>query len=321
MRNIFIVNPAAGQCVGDENFVKKIEDACMNVGCTYDVYVTKGILDGRDYVRRVCTKSCDGSNLRFFACGGDGTLNEVINGAYGFENVEIGCIPIGTGNDFVRNFGNVNMFNSINAQLNGTSDYIDLIKYTTCISNCKMIGYAVNMFNIGFDCNVVDAAARLKKKPFLSGSLAYLMGVLTILVEKKGADLKIVSDGEVLYDGKLLLSSVANGCFCGGGIKGSPFADLRDGFFDVSIIRDISRKKFLSLFKRYSKGTHLQVEGINRYIDYSKKRSLSIIARNKPMRLCIDGEIIDSEWVDFESIQGAIKFIIPTNHSCEKINN
>ncbi len=69
-------------------------------------------------------------------------------------------------------------------------------------------------------------AATLKTYPLLSGSLAYLMAILAILVKKKGANLKVEVDGEVKHDGPLLLTAVANGCFCGGGVKSSPMASI-----------------------------------------------------------------------------------------------
>ena len=75
------------------------------------------------------------------------------------------------------------------------------------------------MFNIGFDCNVVDLTAKLKTYPLLAGSMAYLMAVLCILIRKKGADLRVELDGEVYEDGPVLLTALANGSFCGGGVK------------------------------------------------------------------------------------------------------
>ena len=78
------------------------------------------------------------------------------------------------------------------------------------------------MFNIGFDCNVADMTAKMKKKPLISGSMAYLFSIFAILIKKKGANLKIELDDIVKYEGPLLLTSLANGCFCGGGIKSNP---------------------------------------------------------------------------------------------------
>lgn len=73
------------------------------------------------------------------------------------------------------------------------------------------------MFNIGFDCNVVDLAGRLKQYPLLTGSVAYMAAVVGILVKKKGADLKIQLDDQLVHQGPLLLTALANGSYCGGG--------------------------------------------------------------------------------------------------------
>ncbi len=84
------------------------------------------------------------------------------------------------------------------------------------------------MFNIGFDCNVADMTANMKKKPFISGSLAYLLSIFVMLIKKKGAKLLIELDGEKKYCGPLL-TSLANGSYCGGGIKSNPLVSIKDG--------------------------------------------------------------------------------------------
>lgn len=92
------------------------------------------------------------------------------------------------------------------------------------------------------------------------------MAVLCILIKKKGADLRVELDGEVYEDGPVLLTALANGSFCGGGVKSAPTARLDDGLMDVNIIYNVSRREFLSKFPAYSKGTHMQIPGIEKII-------------------------------------------------------
>ena len=124
------------------------------------------------------------------------------------------------------------------------------------------------MFNIGFDCNVVDLTARLKTYPLLKGSIAYLAAVAGILIKKKGANLKIEIDGETVHEGPLLLTAIANGSFCGGGVKSSPKASLNDGLIDANIIYNVTRREFIRKFPAYSKGTHFQLPDIDKILYY-----------------------------------------------------
>ncbi|MGC8140677.1 hypothetical protein ACP3W2_24770, partial [Salmonella enterica] len=86
----------------------------------------------------------------------------------------------------------------------------------------------------------------LKQKPFISGSLAYIAAVFSTLVKKDGQSLRITADDELFYDGDLLLATLGNGGFCGGGIRSCPFAILDDGEMELMAIRDMSRVSFVS---------------------------------------------------------------------------
>ena len=102
MKSFFIINPAAGKEAGKQEFIKKAEDIGQKLKMNVSVYTTKEKGDGFRFVREVCS-TFRGEELRFFACGGDGTMNEVINALDGTEKVSFGVVPLGTGNDFVRN--------------------------------------------------------------------------------------------------------------------------------------------------------------------------------------------------------------------------
>ena len=103
MRTVFVVNPKSGKQEGRSEFIKKIRETSEKTGIVCEVYVTKGVMDAERYVKEYI-KERQGEKIRFISCGGDGTLNEVVNGAYRSSNVSVGVIPMGTGNDFVRIF-------------------------------------------------------------------------------------------------------------------------------------------------------------------------------------------------------------------------
>ena len=117
-----------------------------------------------------------------------------------------------------------------------------------------------------------------------------------------------------MRDGNILLCSVANGCFCGGGIKGVPKSILDDGLMDVSVVRGgITRTTFVKLFPKYQKGTHLEDPLLVRkkICDYRKEKTLTITSNDESLRLCVDGEISSQKRVEFAVLQDAFRFIVP----------
>ena len=169
------------------------------LGVEAGIYVTKSRGDAENFARLAASEAENaGEEIHIIACGGDGTLNEVLNGVMGFDYAAVGVMPTGTGNDFVRNFPDAGDFMSINAQLKGKVERCDAIRYSGFIDGREQTRYCANMFNIGFDCNVVDLTATLKEYPLLKGSFAYLAAVMGILIKKKGANLKVEIDGEVV---------------------------------------------------------------------------------------------------------------------------
>lgn len=313
MKHLFIVNPVAGKGIGHELLVGRIFEAAAALNMDVQVYVTKEIYESYYYVKNYLEKLPKGSDLRIYSCGGDGTLNEIVNAMHGFRdthNIYVGCVPTGTGNDFVRNF-KYKDFTNIEDQIRGETSKVDLIRFKYNDGAKNIIRYCVNMFNIGFECDVVYRTNTLKKYPLLKGSLAYLAGIMVALIRKKGTKLDLEFDDGTRYNGKLLSTSIGNGSYCGGGIKGAPRARIDDGLMDVTMVEDIHRRTFISLFPRYSKGTHLEIPGIDEILTYKQCKSLRVLPLGEILRLCIDGEVCESGDIDFFVEPLALNFIIP----------
>ncbi|MDO4618560.1 MAG: diacylglycerol kinase family protein [Clostridia bacterium] len=299
MKTVFIVNPKAGHGKHTKRILDKINSDCKDS----EIYLTTGEKDAVRFVREYLINNGEG---RFIACGGDGTLSEVVNGTYGFENAEVGVIPIGSGNDFVRNFSeNCDFFNT-GLQEKAVPEKVDLIEYKSTHE-----GVAVNMCNIGFDCNTADLANKLKSKTILGGAFSYVVAILVTLIKKTATDLVIETEDGVIYDGRLLLTSIANGSYCGGGIKSNPLAELNDGLININIVKDLSRLKFISLLPSYMKGTFLKKKGIEKYVTSIQCKKLKITPKSGKMRLGVDGEIHDCETVMIEAKKAAMNFIVP----------
>lgn len=302
MKTVFVINPMAGKGGNTEKLIKEINIASKKLSAQAECYITKAPKDATNFVAQYPGHE----DIRFIACGGDGTFGEVLNGVMQRENSAAGIMPFGTGNDFCRNFENCD-FSDIEGLLCGNTIKCDVIKY----KSETHYGYCANMFNIGFDCNVADKTSQLKQKPFLKGSLAYFLSIFIMLVKKKGAALRIELDGEAIHEGPLLLTSIANGSFCGGGIKSNPLANVSDGLMNINIVKNISRLNFLSKLPFYMKGTHIHLKNIQSIIASYDAGKAIITPLDKDMRLCADGEIFTVGKTEFEIMKDAFDFIIP----------
>ncbi len=317
MKTVFVVNPKAGH----GKYLKKLLDEIGSLKIDSEIYLTKAPKDATRFVKEYLKEN---GKARFIACGGDGTLSEVVNGMADFKDAEVGVIPIGSGNDFVRSFGKDTDFLNALLQAESETEKVDLIKYSLTNNETTKDGYCVNMANIGFDCNVADLTNRIKEKTFLGGSLSYFVAIFIMLVKKKGADLKIETEDGVIYDGKLLLTSLANGKYCGGGIMSNPLASLTDGLINMNIIKNISRLRFIYLLPHYMKGTVLNLNRIERFITSPKYKSILVTPNNGKIRVGVDGEVSDAEKIEFSVISGGINFVIPKKKTIikggEKVN-
>lgn len=300
MKNYFIINPAAGSGKKTKALKERIETVCREKGAEFEIYLTKKKGDATEYVKAMSRRASE--HLRFFACGGDGTISEVATGVVEFDHAAVGIVPAGTGNDFLRCFESPDNFWDIEAQLDGEEEKIDIV-------NCGG-RYLLNMFNTGFDCEVAAKASSLKKIPGVSSSLAYILGVVVKLVQKPGTKFSVSLDGGEFEQKDLMLATVSNGRFCGGGFKSSPRARLADGILDVCFIKDISRRKFVSIVSKYRSGEYLDMEKLQSILEYHRAKSVKI-KFDQPHNICIDGEIIKTDSVSMNVIPKKLGILIP----------
>lgn len=308
MKHVFIINPAAGKGKAGKFFLPAIIEIAKKMNIDYEIHRTINVGDAERFIKSRCeSRKNINETIRFYGCGGDGTLNEVANGAFGFENVEIAIIPAGTGNDFVRNFKNQKSFLNIQKQIEGIALPIDLIRYQGEEMNPR---YCINMLNIGLDSHVVVKADSLRKYPFFNGSFAYGAGVGLVLAKKECVDIEIEFDDGTVHNGEILLIAIANGSYYGGGFKALPLAKCDDGLIDVGIVENVSRSQFIRLVPHYRKGTHLDLPAAKDIFIYKQCRSLKITPTNA-IKLCTDGEISLAGQTEISILPKAILFSIP----------
>lgn len=306
---IFILNPVAGK--GKASALKKtIYNYMERGGYDYEIIITKEAGSPGFEAQKALERIDKGKKVRIYSCGGDGTLNEVINGIQNFENVILGSVPLGSGNDFLRMFGKPAEFLQLDRLIKGKIKKVDLMEFETLLQGKKRTARCVNMFNIGFDCNVVKEKENTERYPFIEGSLAYFSAIIKCLVKKKTSKLIIKLNGEEVFRDVFLLCSVANGAYCGGGIKALPNASVMDGYIDLSIIRNLSRRRFLSLLPKYMKGTHLGIKKAEETFFYKQGSSVEIISEHGVFDICVDGNIEKCEKVKIYLLKNKLNFIV-----------
>lgn len=290
MRKISIVNPAAGQ--GDaQRFVKE--------GISGEVYITKDVLDARDFVKEACTEDPE---THFFIYGGDGTVNEVVNGimlAGAQSKAAISVIPVGSGNDLLRSF----------PAKKGCVYTLDVMQYGD--------SYAINMLNTGFDADAAEKMAELKTKPFIKGTSAYIMGVISTLASSYGQHMSFrftLEDGTVEEaEGEYLLCAVANCSYYGGGFKAAPTASYDDGVMDVLLVKKVSRATFLRVITAYKSGKHIDPESktvLPKYTDILELKHCTEVTMSGLKSLCVDGEIHPIDHTEIKILKKQIRLVI-----------
>ena len=300
MKYIFIINPVAGSGEG----IKKIKDAIEKFSekdlC--EIYMTKGPCDATEYVRNWIGEHPK-EEVRFIACGGDGTISEVFNGAVGAENVSVSCYPCGSGNDFVKVFGGQQAFEDIEKILRAKERPLDLLKVGDRYSN--------NVVNFGFDTTVAITVNEDRAKTGHGSKSSYTKGIVKALITSMKNKALVYADGELLNpDGVFLLCTVANGQYVGGSFKCAPRARTDDGLMEVCLVKPISRLRFVKMINTYTEGNHLDDQSFKDVVVYRQAKKVEVIAP-EGFAYSLDGEIIHESHFTIEIVPSAIKLAVP----------
>ncbi len=297
MKHLFIVNNTAGGGKRTMPLIPKIEAYFAGKRLDYEVVSTTRRGEATEIARDAAAK---GEPIRIYACGGDGTLHEVVNGVACCDNVELGVFPCGTGNDYVATFGEKDGFMNIDAQIEGGSVEVDLI--------CTEGMYSINQCSMGFDAAVADNVHMFKKKPLISGSMAYLLAVLYTVAGKIGNKLTITIDDKQTITGRFLFAIAAKGKYHGGGMMSAPDANPMSRSLNFMIVREVKKRQFATLLPKYMKGQHA---GLTDIVTNLFGHKINIVAE-RPLPVTLDGEIVYTEEITSELVPRGLKFIIPT---------
>ena len=225
MKHLFIINPAAGKRDSTGEVTQKIRAACVRRSLDYEILVSRA---PGDCARLAHEAAASGAPVRVYACGGDGTLNEVVNGVQGFPNATVTHYPCGSGNDFIKLFSDPGAFHDLNRLIDGGASQFDLIR-------CQGDHYALNVCSMGFDARIGTSIGKYKRFPLLSGSGAYIVSTGINLIKGINRHYRVEMDDET-YEGSLAMICIANGRWYGGGFNPLPEAEPDDGLLDVLLV-------------------------------------------------------------------------------------
>ena len=296
MKHVFIVNPAAGKFDRTEGYRAMIDAAFRPRGLTYELLVSKAPGDCRALARQAAES---GGEVRIYACGGDGTLNEVVNGVVGFGNAAVTHFPGGSGNDAIKVFSNPAAFASIDRLLDAEEARFDLIRCNDT--------YALNVLSIGFDARVGTDIARFKRLPLVTGKGAYILSILSNMLHGLSAQYTVTLGSGETISGQKTMICICNGRWYGGSFNPMPEAEPDDGILEVLVVDKVNLLQVASVVGQYQKGHYADFPELIRHYRCTDLR----IECKEPSVVNVDVEAIHTTDAKISLVPHAIRFFYP----------
>ncbi len=309
MKYIFIINPTAGSSDISDRISVYIDKYFKNKDFRYKIYLTSY---PKEAIKIVKQEAEQGMDLRIFGFGGDGTLAELAEAAKIYKNVEIGIFPIGSGNDYIKNYGSVKSFSDFEKQIHGRSIEVDTIDTDshTCLNICS----------VGLDAKVAYNMAKYKKIPFVSGPMAYNLSLTSALLKKVGHKIKVrihTKNGVEEFDDNFMFVLAASGICYGAGYYGAPQAITNDELLDFVLIKKIPHRKIPSMVKIYKDGEHLTHPKFKDYLIYKRGYQMDISSKEK-FYCNYDGDCEVRTSNSYKLGKYKIRFILPKGVKYDK---
>ncbi|MBQ1264463.1 MAG: diacylglycerol kinase family lipid kinase [Oscillospiraceae bacterium] len=296
MKHLFIINPAAGKYDHTKDYSTVIDRICKKHGLEYEIFLSTAPGMCREAARKAAES---GEEIRIYACGGDGTLNEVINGAAGFDNVAVTHFPGGTGNDAIKIFSETEPFHHLERLLDCEEAKLDLI--------CCNGRYSMNIVSMGLDARINNETQAYKRLPLLGGKNAYTSAMLVNLFKGLSQHFVVrIDDGEPI-DAKQTLICVCNGRWYGGVYNPMPDAEPNDGMLDVIIVKQVNLLQISKLIAIYKRGGYAEIP---EFIEHHRCKSITIDC-DKESVINADGEIYHAMQAKMEVVPAALRFFYP----------
>ncbi len=279
MKHLFLINPAAGKRGSTESLTGHIHKLFGGMEADYSIVLTEARGDATRLAREAAET---GQSVRIYACGGDGTLNEVVNGAAGYENAAVTNVPKGTGNDFLKICGEAHRrgFCDLAALAVGPQAAFDLM-------NCNgKLG--IGVICAGVDARVAADVDKYKPIPLVRGPGPYIFSLVENVIFKGVARHAVVDMGGIHLDEEIAIICICNGRYYGGGFMPVGDAEPDDGVLDLLVVPKVSRLTFARLVGDYAKGRYRDHPDIIR--DYHGQ-AITFSSEDETV-VVVDGEVM-----------------------------
>ena len=305
MKHVFIINPNAGKHDSRQRIYDMAEALREKHGQEVQCILTKNQGHATELARKLCQT---GDDLRFYACGGDGTANEVANGVIGYDNAAMTVIPVGTGNDFLKNFGDdMEKFRDAENLWDGPQFPMDAIDVNGRV--------ALTIACSGIDARVARDVHKYSESPLLDGKGSYIYSLaVNFLFKGIGTHWTITLD-DATTEGDWSLVSVCNGRYYGGGFMPVAEARMDDGVLNTLVVREVNRRTFLKFVGPYSRGEYAKFP---EYAHCSCPKVVHIHSEKPDIVTCLDGESVVNSDVTIKLHDKKLNFFGPEGCSCNR---
>lgn len=295
MIHLFIINPAAGSKDRSKIYRQTIEQLCTQKGVAFEIHVS----EYPGHCRQLAEAAArSGKEYRIYACGGDGTLNEVSAGAAGYDNVSVTVFSGGSGNDFTKLFSDPEAFRDLERLMDSEEVSFDMIRCNDDL--------ALNICSVGLDARIGTDVSNYKRLPLLSGFRAYAASTV-INVIKGIAEHYVVEINGQKIDSDQTLICACNGRFYGGGFNPVPEADPTDGMLDVLIIKKVSRLQVAKVIGKFKNGRYKELPEL---VQHFRTKQIKILC-DKLTPVNLDGELRMAKEVVMSIAAEKLRFFFP----------
>lgn len=291
MKLLFIVNPSAGNGNAGKEW-PEIEKEIDSNFPEHECVLTERPGHATELARNGALKGFD----TIVSCGGDGTLNEVINGVAGSE-IGVALIPLGTGSDFGKSIGIRSVQDALKALKSGRTEKVDLANVTFDETGTSRT--FINILEIGFGAEVMKYVNSHSK----AGKNSFLIGVLSVLMKLKRFRVKFELDK--LQEMDTIEVIVANGKYFGGGMLASPSSIISDGNLDVHIMKPVSKLTTLLRLKNLMNGTYIEKNFSYEF----RGKAFHFLGEGNLVEM--DGEVVGNTPISISLLEKGVNFVVP----------
>jgi YegS/Rv2252/BmrU family lipid kinase len=300
---LVILNPWAGRGMAGRRR-PELEQSLREAGADFDIVTTHAVGGATE----LAWQGIERGYGRILAVGGDGTINEVVNGIKGAESelgrrVQLGVMPLGTGSDFVKALDGVeanDIAGGVRRAVGSRTRAVDLGRVRVGDNAPR---FFINALGTGLDAQVAAESLKLTK---LKGLAVYLVAIIRALANYKAHPMTVEYDGSRLHR-RLLFASSANGRCQGGGFWLTPDALIDDGLLDLCMIDNMRLDEIIRHIPKLMEGTHVGL----RQVTMARARNIHISCA-APMPVATDGEVIatDARQIEVEVLPSALEVLV-----------